>query len=74
MVSEILPWSHIIIANLKNWIRGIFSHVSPKHLQFYLNEFCYRLNRRRRQKQLFGYVIRRCLQSKPLYYKVLVAE
>lgn len=72
--SKVLPWVHTIIGNLKNWIRGIFSRVSRKHLQLYLDEYCYRLNRRWREKYMFGYMVRRCVQSKPLYYKRLVAD
>jgi transposase-like protein len=38
---------HIVISNLKTWIRGTFhGAVSPKHLQAYLNEYVYRFNRR----------------------------
>jgi len=72
--SKVLPWVHTTIGNLKNWLRGTFGHVSSKHLQYYLDEYCYRLNRRWREKELFGFTIKRCLQSKPLYYKVLTAE
>jgi len=40
---KLLHW-HIF--NLKNWIRGIHHHVSVSHLQSYLDEFNYRLNKR----------------------------
>jgi transposase-like protein len=72
--SKTLPWVHIIIGNLKNWVRGTHRHVNPKYLSYYLYEFCYRLNRRWRELELFGFMIRRCARGEPLYYKVLIAE
>ncbi len=44
--QEKLPWIHILIGNAKNFISGTYHGVSHKHLQSYLNEFCYRFNRR----------------------------
>ncbi|MBW8010964.1 MAG: transposase [Chloroflexi bacterium] len=31
---------------VKNGIRGVFHHVSPRHLQHYLNEYAFRYNHR----------------------------
>jgi len=47
--AEILPWAHIVISNLKTWLRGTFHGVSHKHLPRYLVEFTYRFNRRWRE-------------------------
>ncbi len=44
--SKWLPWVHIAIANLKRYLLGTFHGVSGSHLQKYLDEFCYRFNRR----------------------------
>jgi transposase-like protein len=44
--TEILPWVHVVISNLKTWLRGTFHGVSHKHLGRYLTEFRYRFNRR----------------------------
>jgi hypothetical protein len=44
--------------------------VSPKHLQRYLDEFSYRFDRRWREGELFGFVLRR----QPRSYRRLVAE
>ena len=41
-----LPWVHIAIANLKRFLLGTFHGVSGERLQGYLDEFCYRFNRR----------------------------
>jgi hypothetical protein len=40
------PEIHIQIMNLKSGIRGVHHHCSRKHLDGYLNQFCFRTNRR----------------------------
>jgi transposase-like protein len=40
------PTIHTLIMNIKCWIRGIHHSVSLNHVQHYLDEFCFRLNRR----------------------------
>jgi hypothetical protein len=70
----VLPWAHTVFGNLKTWLRGTFHGVSPKHLQRYLDEFSYRLNRRWREGELFGFVLRRVAGGQPLPYGRLVAE
>lgn len=72
--SKLLPWVHIVVSNFKRWILDIFHGVSPKHLQAYLDEFCYRLNRRWHRSDLFRRVLNRCLHfTVPSTYKQLVA-
>jgi hypothetical protein len=46
MVDEWLPWVHIAIANLQRFLLGTFHGTARHYLQNYLNEFCYRFNRR----------------------------
>jgi transposase-like protein len=71
---DILPWAHTVFGNLKTWLRGTFHGVSPKHLQRYLDEFSYRFDRRWREPELFGFVLRRVARGLPLPYRLLVAE
>lgn len=52
-----LPLAHIMISNLKAWIKGTFHGVSPKHLQAYLNEFTFRFNRRKTPMAAFQTVL-----------------
>ena len=72
--AEILPWAHVVISNLKTWLRGTFHGVSHKHLRRYLAEFAYRFNRRWHEDELFPFVLRRALKSDPLPYHRLKAE
>jgi len=44
--SRNLHWLHTIISNAKAFINGTYHGLDKKHLQLYLNEFCFRFNRR----------------------------
>lgn len=44
--STKLPWVHTMIANAKRKFLGIHHSMSREYLQNYLNEFCYKVNRR----------------------------
>ena len=69
-----LPWSHIVLSNFKRWALDIFHGVSPAHLQAYLDEYCYRLNRRQQRLDLFRRVLNRCLlYTAPATYSMLKA-
>ncbi|SER64717.1 ISXO2-like transposase domain-containing protein [Nitrosomonas sp. Nm51] len=50
--GEWLPWVHIAIGNLKAFLLGTYHGVSSGYLQEYLNEFCYRFNRRAWEAEL----------------------
>lgn len=71
--ADLLPWVHIIISNFKRWVLDAFHGVSSKHLQSYLDEFCYRLNRRNQRTDLFRRVLNRCVRfTEPVTYAQLV--
>ncbi|MDO9580193.1 MAG: IS1595 family transposase [Bacteroidales bacterium] len=48
-----LPWVHIAISNAKRTFLGIYHKINGKYLQSYLDEFCYKLNRRYFGDKLF---------------------
>jgi transposase-like protein len=48
-----LKWVHITISNAKRNLLGVYHMMNRKYLQSYLNEFCYRLNRRYFGERLF---------------------
>lgn len=45
-VGKVLPWVHIVISNAKRLLLDIYHDVKSEFLQSYLNEFCYKFNRR----------------------------
>jgi transposase-like protein len=72
--AEKLAWAHTIFGNLKGWIHGTFHGISSKYTQLYLDEFTYRFDRRWREDELFGFVLRRATRSQPLPLHRLTAE
>ncbi len=48
-----LPWVHTVISNAKRMANGVHHSVNKDYLQNYLNEFCYKLNRRHFQRDMF---------------------
>lgn len=65
-VDEWLPWVHIVISNMKRFLLGTYHGVSAIHLQEYLNEFCYRFNRRQWEPQLPNRLLSLCVQHTPV--------
>ena len=57
-IDRWLPFSHIVLSNFKRWTLDIFHGVSPGHLQAYLDEYCYRLNRHDQRQDLFRRVLK----------------
>lgn len=51
--NKVLPWVHKAITNSKNLIKAMHHCVSPDYLQNYLDEFCYKHNRRYFGDKLF---------------------
>ena len=51
--SKILPWVHVMISNAKRNLLGTYHKTKDIYLQNYLDEFCYKTNRRLFQSTLF---------------------
>ena len=45
-LSKVLPWVHIVISNAKRQLLDIHHDIQVEYLQSYLDEFCYKFNRR----------------------------
>ena len=52
-IGKVLPWVHIAISNSKTLLADMYHGVKPEFLQGYLNEFCYKFNRRYFGEDLF---------------------
>ena len=55
--NETLKWMHIAISNAKPNLLGVYHKVKGKYLQLYLDEFCYKLNRRYFVERLFDRMV-----------------
>jgi len=71
--SEKLPWVHIAISNAKCFLLGTYHGVSHKYLQAYLDEFCYRFNRRAWEPTLTSRLLTACLTATPVTFAELKA-
>jgi hypothetical protein len=58
-----LHWTHIVISNAKAFIEGTFHGLGALHLQRYLDEFCYRFNRRWTAGGVFPRLVTACAFS-----------
>jgi len=52
-LGKTLPWVHIAISNAKRLFLDIYHDITGRYLQNYLNEFCYKFNRRYFGQNLF---------------------
>lgn len=61
-----LPIVHRAISLLKLFLMGTYFGVSKKHLQSYLNEFCFRLTRKDSSKPIWLSILRACVFATPI--------
>jgi transposase-like protein len=69
-----LKWLHIIVSNAKRFILGTYHGLDGKHFQAYLDEYCFRVNRRFFASQLFDRLLCACSSTSTITYKMLVSE
>jgi len=67
-----LKWLHTIVSNAKAFIGGTYHGLDLKHLQAYLNEFCYRFNRRKFKGEFFNRLVKCCISNYTITYPELV--
>ncbi|RNA66703.1 IS1595 family transposase [Alteribacter keqinensis] len=67
-----LRWLHTVLSNAKALVGGAFHGLGSRHLQAYLDEFCYRFNRRRHEDQLFSRLLHHCVGTKTITHRELV--
>lgn len=57
LTKTTLKWVHITISNAKRNLLGVYHMIKGKYLQAYLDEFCYKLNRRYFGNRLFDRLV-----------------
>ena len=75
--GELLPAVHRVASLAKRWLLGTHQgSVDELHLQSYLNEFCFRFNRRRSRSRglVFYRVLELAAGHSPVRYRDLVAD
>ena len=74
---ELLPRVHRVASLLKRWLLGTHQGaVGPEHLDYYLDEFTFRFNRRRSASRgkLFFRLLEQAVQVGPLPYEAMIAK
>lgn len=70
--ASAFPYVHTLISNAKAWLSGTFhGGVRPRYLPRYLDEFCYRFNRRAFNGQGFNRLLHVCASMGPTTYAEL---
>ena len=67
--SDLLPRVHLVISLLKSWLIGTHQGaVSHKHLDFYMDEFTFRFNRRKstNRGKLFYRLAQQAIEIEPV--------
>lgn len=67
------PVLHQQVMNFKGWLRGIHHHCDEKHYQKYLDEYCFKTNRRNTEQGIFRSIIGRVVKMKTKTFKELKA-
>jgi transposase-like protein len=74
---ELLPRVHRVSSLLKRWLLGTHQGaVSPEHLDYYLDEFTFRFNRRRSASRgkLFFRLLEQAVQVGPVTYDAIIGK
>jgi transposase-like protein/ribosomal protein L37AE/L43A len=75
--STLLPRVHRVASLLKRWLLGTHQGaVSREHLDYYLDEFTFRFNRRRSRHRgkLFYRLVQQAVVTQPVPYRALVSQ
>ena len=75
--SKLLPRVHRVASLLKRWLLGTHQGaVNPKHLDYYLDEFTFRFNRRnsRSRGKLFYRLVQQAVAIDPVPYKSISTQ
>jgi transposase-like protein len=75
--GKLLPRVHRVASLLKRWLLGTHQGaVRPKHLDYYLDEFTFRFNRRtsKSRGKLFYRLLQQAVQVDPAPYRTIVAD
>lgn len=64
---KVLPWVHIAISNAKSLFKDMYHGIKEAFLQEYLNEFCYKFNRKYFGDRMFDRLIIAAISYKPTF-------
>lgn len=62
---------HTIIHQLKSWLRSVYSWIDEKHIEKYLDEFSFRINRSIYKDTIFHKLMERIIQHHSITYQMI---
>lgn len=65
---------HVVIHQIKSWIRTVPTHVSKKHIQSYFDEISFRINRSIFKETIFHKTIERMINTLPINQKQIIQK
>lgn len=69
--GESMKQMHTIIHQLKTWLRSVYSWIHEDHIEKYLDEFSFRINRSIYKETIFDKLINRMINHKPISYQTI---
>lgn len=63
---------HTLIHQLKSWLRSTYSWVHKEHIEKYLDEYSYRINRSIYKETIFDNLIKRMIMEQPITYQMII--
>jgi transposase-like protein len=63
---------HTMIHQVKSWLRTTYSWVSKRHIERYLSEFSYRINRSQNKDTIFNNLIIRMVKADKMYISNMI--
>lgn len=63
---------HVMIHQVKSWIRTTYSWVSEKNINRYFDEFCYRINRSQSKDTIFNNLIKRMVKADNITHRIII--
>lgn len=67
-----MPEMHIVIHQIKSWLRTIYSWIHPEQVEHYLNEFSFRINRSQFKQTIFHKIMERVINGKHISYREII--
>jgi len=64
---KVLPWVHVAISNAKSLFKDMYHGIREEFLQLYLDEFCYKFNRRYFGDKTFDRLVIASIKYRPTF-------
>jgi len=63
-----MHWVAVMVNNLRTNLHGVFHGIGDKHLQRFIDEYCYKFNRRRKPEEIFDKLLLACTATSTITF------